>query len=150
MSGQNDPHPQGGSITDMAVDGTTVPEDSATPRIIPSKPRPGQITDPTNDPNNLGASDLAGAADNAQDISRVYIRAHNPDKAPTADVITGTGDALPSEVGSKRLHNVMNPDISKGDGRYDKHVAQKGSDQEKGASEGPGEDEVVDGVVGGR
>ena len=72
------------------------------------------------------------------------------DNAPTDDVITGTGDAMPSEVGSKRLHNVMNPDLSKGHGRYDKHVVQKGSDQEKGASEGAEEDEVVDGVVGGR
>lgn len=66
-----DPHPEGGSITDMAVDGTTVPEDAAKQRTIPSVPRPGQITDPSDDPNNYGASSLAGAADNAQDISRV-------------------------------------------------------------------------------
>ncbi len=72
------------------------------------------------------------------------------DSASTADVMTGTGDALPSEIGSKRLQNIMNPDLSKGHGRYDKHVAQKGSDMEKGASEGAAEDEVVDGVVGGR
>lgn len=32
----------------------------------------------------------------------------------------------------------------------DKHVAQKGSDQEKGASEGATTDEVQDGVIGGR
>ena len=44
----------------------------------------------------------------------------------------------------------MSPDVSKGHGRYDKHVRQKGSDQEKGASAGPGQDEVIDGVVGGR
>ena len=73
MSSQKDPYPQGGSITDMAVEGTSVPEDSSVPRTIPSKPRPGQITDPTNDPNNLGAADLAGAADNPGDISRVPI-----------------------------------------------------------------------------
>ena len=72
------------------------------------------------------------------------------DSAPTPDVVTGTGDTLPSEVGSKRLHNLMNQDLSKGHQRYDKHVVQKGSDQEKGASEGATEDEVVDGVVGGR
>ena len=65
------PNPQGGSITDMAVEGTTVPEDSATQRTIPSVPRPGQTTDPSDDSNNFGASSLAGAADNAQDISRV-------------------------------------------------------------------------------
>ena len=72
------------------------------------------------------------------------------DTAPTSDVITGTGDSMPSEIGSKRLHNDANPDLSKGHQRYDKHVKQKGSDQEKGASEGATEDEVVDGVVGGR
>ena len=66
-----DAHPEGGSITDMAVEGTTVPEDAAKQRTIPSVPRPGQITDPSDDPNNYGAPSLAGAADNAQDISRV-------------------------------------------------------------------------------
>ena len=64
--------------------------------------------------------------------------------------MTGTGDALPSEIGSKRLHHDVNQDLSKGHQRYDKHVRQKGSDQEKGASEGAAEDEVIDGVVGGR
>lgn len=72
------------------------------------------------------------------------------DGAPTAEVITGTCDSLPSEIGSKRLGNLGNPDLSKGHGRYDKHVRQKGSDQEQGASEGATEDEVIDGVVGGR
>ena len=71
------------------------------------------------------------------------------DTAPTSEVITGTGDALPSEIDSKRLHHYWNPDLSKGHQRYDKHVRQKGSDQDKGASEGATEDEVVDGVVGG-
>ncbi len=173
MSGQ-DPHPQGGNLSDMAVDGTSVPADSAKPRTIPSVPRPGQITDPSNDPNNYGSADLAGAADNATDISRVcflLIPSSRPissatfsciylpnachlqstrDNAPSADVITGTGDSLPAEVGSKRLHNVVNSDVSKGHPRYDKHVRQKGSDFDKEATDGPGEDEVVDGVVGGR
>lgn len=72
------------------------------------------------------------------------------DQAPTDEVITGTGDSLPSEVGSKRLHNVAEQDLTKGSQRYDKHVRQKGSDQEKGASEGAQEEEVIDGVVGGR
>ena len=66
-----DPNPQGGSITDMAVEGTKIPSDAGTQNTIPSVPRPDQIADPSNDPNNLGATDLAGAADNAQDISRV-------------------------------------------------------------------------------
>lgn len=159
-----DPNPQGGSLSDMAVECTKVSNDAGTQRNIPSVPRPGQITDPTNDPNNLGAADLAGAADNAQDISRVNTSTKQPlillvlklilrqttrDNAPTPDVITGIGDAVPSEVDSRRLHNVVNQDISKGHGRMDKHVAQKGSDQEKGASEGAQEGEVIAGVIGG-
>ncbi|KAF6217786.1 hypothetical protein HO133_006613 [Letharia lupina] len=140
-----DPNPQGGSITDMAVDGTKVPDDAGAQYTIPSVPRPDQITDPSDDPSNLGATDLAGAADNAQDVSRT-----TRDTAPNPETITGTGDALPPEIGSKRLHNDVNQDLSKGHQRYDKHVKQKGSDQEKGASEGATEDEVVDGVIGGR
>lgn len=67
-----DPNPQGGDLSDMAVEGTHVPEKAAKPRTIPSVPRPGQATD-SNDPNDLGTTDLAGAADNPQDISRVRI-----------------------------------------------------------------------------
>lgn len=70
MSGQ-DPNPQGGSLSHMAVEGTKVPDDAGTQRTIPSVPRSDQITDPSNDANNYGSSTLAGAADNAQDISRV-------------------------------------------------------------------------------
>ena len=51
----------------MAVDGTKVPEDAAKPRIIPSVPRADQITSDS----EMGATNLAEAADNAQDISRV-------------------------------------------------------------------------------
>ena len=60
----------GGDLFDMAKDGTTVPEDAAKPRLIPSKPRPDQIASDS-DPNALGSSTLAGAADNAGDIPRV-------------------------------------------------------------------------------
>ena len=66
-----DPNPQGGSITEMAVQGTKVPDDAGTQNTIPSVPRPDQITSSSEDSNDLGATDLAGAADNAQDISRV-------------------------------------------------------------------------------
>lgn len=60
----------GGDLYDMAKDGTTVPEDSANPRLIPSKPRPDQIASEA-DPNYIGGSTLADAADNATDIPRV-------------------------------------------------------------------------------
>lgn len=60
----------GGDILDMAKSGTTVPEDSAVPRHIKSVPRPGQAAD-ADDPNQMGATNLADAADNATDIPRV-------------------------------------------------------------------------------
>ncbi|KAL8751502.1 MAG: hypothetical protein Q9199_006374 [Rusavskia elegans] len=148
MSPPSDPNPQGGSLSDMAVSGTTVPPDSATQRTIPSKPRPDQQTTSSDDPTDLGSTDLAGVADNTNDMPK-SVR----DQAPTSSIISGTGDAIPDEASSKRLHELGNADLSKGHARYDKHVRQKGSDQEKGAV-GMGEDEdaeeVVDGVVGGR
>lgn len=71
------------------------------------------------------------------------------DTAPSSSIITATGDAVPAEAASKRLHELGNPALSKGHARYDKHVRQKGSDYERGAA-GGGEEEVRDGVVGGR
>ncbi|CAF9910988.1 MAG: hypothetical protein HETSPECPRED_010262 [Heterodermia speciosa] len=145
MSGQKDAFPQGGSLSDMAATGTTVPDDSAKPRIIPSVASPDQVTDTASDPNDLGATDLASAATNASDMPRDV-----HDTAPVPETITGTGDSLPSEVGSKNLHYLGNPDLSKGDASYDKHVRQKGSDQERGAvsmDEDTGAQQVKDGVA---
>lgn len=53
-------------------------------------------------------------------------------------------------MGAKNLQFFGDPDLSKGHGRDDKHVKQKGSDEERNASEGAEEEEVIDGVVGGR
>lgn len=69
-SGRN----SGGDLLDMAKDGTTVPDNAAKPRVIPSVPRPGQYgtTKASEaDPNFLGGTTLAEAADNASDIPRV-------------------------------------------------------------------------------
>ena len=60
----------GGDLFDLAKDGTTIPEDAAKPRTIPSKPRPDQIASEPN-ANLLGGTNLADAADNALDIPRV-------------------------------------------------------------------------------
>ncbi len=70
MAPQSDPH-EGGDLFDMAKDGTIMPNDAGKQRLIPSVPRPDQISDAADDPNNLGAADEAGAADNPLDISRV-------------------------------------------------------------------------------
>lgn len=68
MSSQSGPN-SGGDLFDMAKDGTKVPESAAEPRLIPSKPRPDQVAS-SEDPNQLGAADLAGAATNSDDIPR--------------------------------------------------------------------------------
>lgn len=72
MSAQSGPN-SGGDLFDMAKDGTTVPDSSAEPRTIPSKPRPDQIAS-RYDPNDLGATNMAEAADNQEDIPRVGLR----------------------------------------------------------------------------
>lgn len=53
----------------MAAEGTTIPGDAGKMNLIPSVPRPDQIEDS----NELGSTDVAGAADNATDIPRVCI-----------------------------------------------------------------------------
>jgi len=128
----------GGDLFDMAKDGTTVPEDSAQPRLIPSKARPDQYATTKAseaDPNFLGGTNLAEAADNASDIPR------GPRDNEPVEAITGTGDALPSQIGSKRLHDVpggvVHDPQAKGSTRFEKHKAQNGGDQEFAAGEGP-------------
>ncbi|KAK7554314.1 hypothetical protein JOL62DRAFT_613591 [Phyllosticta paracitricarpa] len=73
---QNDPFPAGGSITDMAVTGTTTPQTAGKQNTIPS----------------------AAAVDNATDIPR------NPgDTGKTGGVVTGKGDQLPASVEKKHF-----------------------------------------------
>lgn len=72
MSSESDPH-VGGSLSDLAVKGTTVPNDAGKQNLIPSVPRPDQIPSTNEDPNDLGSRDLAAAADTLTDIPRVRI-----------------------------------------------------------------------------
>lgn len=58
----------------------------------------------------------------------------------TGEVVTGTGDQLPAQVESKRLHFGANDPLSKGHDRYDKHTKQKESDLERYGGEGAGVD----------
>ena len=70
---------QGGSLADMAPEGTAIPADAGTQRTIPSKPNPHQAA-----PDAAGGADLAGAADNAADIPRSA-----RDVGPSGEVVTG-------------------------------------------------------------
>lgn len=71
MSNREDQFPQGGDLSDMAATGTSVSGDAAKPNYIPSKAKPGQGLSSGDDANHLGAPDLAGAADNMNDMPRV-------------------------------------------------------------------------------
>ena len=71
---------QGASLSDMSVDGTSVPADAATQRTIPSVPNPHQKP-----PYQTAGADLAGAADNATDIPR----STGDRVGATAEVVTG-------------------------------------------------------------
>ncbi|MCJ1308140.1 hypothetical protein MMC25_001792 [Agyrium rufum] len=124
---------QGGDLFDMAKDGTTIPGDAGKMNLIPSVPRPDQIASDS----DTGATDLAAAADNATDISRA-----NKDISATGEVMTGTGDQLPAQVESKRMHFGANNPLAKGHDRYDKHTRQKESDFERYAVDGAAMDEV--------
>jgi len=123
----------GGDLFDMAKDGTKVPDDAAAPRYIPSKPRPDQVVS-EDDPNDLGGRTLAEAATNEGDIPRTTR------DTDVKDVLTGTGDSLPSQIDSKRLHavpgGVTQDPFAKGSTRMTAHKKQP-SDFEIGASEGP-------------
>ncbi|KAF2221156.1 hypothetical protein BDZ85DRAFT_266384 [Elsinoe ampelina] len=128
-----DPH-QGGDLSDMAATGTKIPNDAGQQRIIPSVPRPDQIAT-----SNEGGSSLAQAATNQADMPRA-----NKDIGATGEVMTGTGDQLPAQIESKRLHFGANDPLSKGHDRYDKHSRQKESDLERYAKDGA----EVEGIPG--
>lgn len=124
---------ESGRLEDMAVDGTSIPSDSAQPRIIKSVPRPDQI----DDSNSLGQSQLDAAVDNPTDMPR-----RNQDLGATGEVITGTGDQMPASIESKRMHFGANEPLAKGHDRYHKHHRQGESDLERYAGDGAGIDEA--------
>ena len=129
-----DPH-TGGSLTDMAPTGTSIPNDAGTYPTLPSVPSPSTTTEDT-------STSLASAATNPSDIPR-----STKDIGATGEVQTGTGDTLPATAETKNLRFGGSEDVSKGHQRYDKHVRQKESDFEKfaGGAEGVGGDEKVEG-----
>ncbi|KAL0256353.1 hypothetical protein SLS55_008747 [Diplodia seriata] len=88
----------GGNLSDMAVKGTDIPNDAGRMNTIPSKPAPDSIHDaaPTNNP--VGSRPDQASASGAFDAAR-----STTDTGMTGEVTTGTGDALPASIESKRL-----------------------------------------------
>ncbi|KAJ5914717.1 hypothetical protein N7504_003600 [Penicillium tannophilum] len=89
----------GGSLTEMAPTGTSIPNNASKQNIIPSIPRLDQRAKSSYFSFQApGKPPTAKAADNAIDIPRSTC-----DRGQTGEVMTGTGHTLPSELESKYM-----------------------------------------------
>lgn len=105
---------------DMAKDGTSIPGDAGKQRTILSVPNPRQAANSDNSSAEagLGAPNAAAAADNPTDIPR----GHGDMSSANSEAITGMGDQMPGEQGSKHLHYSAGNSLAKGSQRLDKHT----------------------------
>jgi len=103
----------GGSLTEMAPTGTSIPNNAGKQNTIPSIPRPGQRTQSSYFSLHRPAKPTSAmAADNAIDIPR-----STQDRGQTGEVITGTGDSLPADIESKYMGmNISGRSGDEGDG----------------------------------
>ncbi|KAJ5225524.1 hypothetical protein N7468_006749 [Penicillium chermesinum] len=122
---------QGGSLADMAVSGTAIPNDAGKQNLIPSVPRPDQRAEnPLYNNEGIAEPTLATAADNATDLPR-----STRDVGQTGEVMTGTGDSVPASIESKRAYMGTNISGAPGDTRDMKHNKQNRSSFERYAKE---------------
>lgn len=84
-------------------------------RKIPSVPRPDQV----NPSPDFAHANPAHAADNAFDIPRSV-----NDRGQTAEIVTGTGDQITSNIEKKNLDDANYDPMAKGSARYAKHARQ--------------------------
>jgi hypothetical protein len=134
-----DPH-QGGTLSDFAINGTTIPNDAGKMNTIPSVPRPDQRAEnPAFEHSGLAQPSTAFAADNAIDVPR-----STRDVGQTGEVLSGTGDSLPASIESKRGFMGTNIPGGTGDVRGVKHHNQNRSQFDRYAKE----DEDAAGNIG--
>ncbi|KAK5715653.1 hypothetical protein LTS12_027796 [Elasticomyces elasticus] len=88
---------KGGTLSEMAPEGTSIPNDAGKQNIIPSVPRPDQKAGNAEfDNEGLAQPTSAFAADNATALPR------GPgDTGATGEVVTGTGNSIGAGVESK-------------------------------------------------
>lgn len=114
---------QGGSLSEMAPQGTSIPNDAGIQRTIPSVPRPDQIpSNPQFDNEGIAEPSSAFAADNATDMPR-----STRDTGMTGEVMTGTGNTAGAGVEAKRAQVGANTPGAKGDTRNAKHESHNRS-----------------------
>lgn len=120
----------GGDLNDMAKDGTSIPGDAGKQRTIPSVPNPRQAANSAESSaeGGLGAPNAAAAADNPTDIPR----GPSDMSSANAEAITGLGDQMPGEQGSKHLHYSGANALAKGSERLDKHTRDSKSVYDEG------------------
>ncbi|KAJ5646451.1 hypothetical protein N7490_002823 [Penicillium lividum] len=87
---------EGGSLTDMAPNGTSIPNTAGKQNIIASIPRPDQRIESYVCYGGLPQPTSAMAADNTTEMPRSI-----SDRGETGEVMTGTGDSMPAGVESK-------------------------------------------------
>lgn len=106
---QQDPH-QGGTLSEMAAQGTSMPNDAGIMNTIPSVPRPDQRAENLGFENEgIAKPSTAMVADNTTDLPR-----STRDVGESGDVISGTGDSMPAGVEAK--HAYMGPNHHAGHG----------------------------------
>ena len=89
MTPKQDPH-TGGSLSEMAAEGTSIPNDAGRQRTVPYVPRPDQLEENSQFHNQgIAEPNKASAADNATDVAR-----STKDMGGTGEVITGTGNTI--------------------------------------------------------
>ncbi|ODM23101.1 hypothetical protein SI65_00690 [Aspergillus cristatus] len=123
------PH-TGGTLSEMAPSGTTIPNNAGIQNTIPSVPRPDQRSEnPQFDNAGLAEPTSAFAADNATDLPR-----STRDVGATGEVITGTGNSIGAVVERKRTQGANHPG-ARGDVRNLKHGSLNHSAFERFAKE---------------
>jgi hypothetical protein len=128
----NDSH-RGGTLSEMAPTGTTMPNDAGLQNTIPSKARRDQQgEDHRFSYDGLAQPNMASAADNATDMPRSA-----RDVGQTGEVMTGTGDFLPAEIETKNLHFQVNDPGAKGHDRTFKHAVKNRGKFDKLVGEDP-------------
>lgn len=124
------PH-QGGTLSDFAATGTSIPNDAGKMNTIPSIPRPDQRAEnPTYENAGLAQPSIAFAADNATDLPR-----STRDVGQTGEFLSGTGDSIPASVESKRTFMGTNIPGGVGEARATKHQNQNRSQFDRYAGE---------------
>ncbi|KAB8211709.1 hypothetical protein BDV34DRAFT_185113 [Aspergillus parasiticus] len=113
---------QGGTLSEMAPKGTTIPNDAGKQNTIPSVPRPEQRSEnPGFNNQGLGQPSSAFAADNEATLPQ-----GPSDPGMTGEVVTGTGNTLPAEGESKFNQVGTDRPGVRGDTRNLKHGTVKG------------------------